>query len=86
MVFVFGLIHGLGFAGGLGVLDLPLREWMVSVVSFNLGVEIGQLAIVAAAVPCIAWISSSRWHQRIVQSTSVFVLGLGVVWFVERLS
>ena len=83
--FGFGLIHGFGFAGMLDVLDLPLSQWLAAVAAFNLGVEIGQLAVVAVAVPLIVIVARSPWHRRVVQCTSVFVLGLAVVWIVERL-
>jgi hydrogenase/urease accessory protein HupE len=81
----FGLVHGLGFAGMLDVLDLPVRQWLAAVLAFNLGVEIGQLAVVAVALPLIVVLARSSWHGRVVQYTSVLVLGLAFVWFVERL-
>lgn len=83
--FVFGLIHGFGFAGMLGLLDLPVGQWLGAVLAFNVGVEVGQLAVVALALPLIVLVARSPWHRRVVQSTSVLVLGLAVVWFVERL-
>jgi hypothetical protein len=78
-------VHGLGFAGMLDVLDLPLRQWLAAVLAFNVGVEVGQLAVVGVALPLIVFLARSRWHRPVVQSTSVVVLGLAVVWFVERL-
>ena len=83
--FGFGLIHGLGFAGTLGTLDLPVRQWLSAVLAFNLGVEIGQLAVVVLVLPVIIVIARSPWHRRVVHGTSAIVLGLAVVWFVERL-
>ncbi len=83
--FGFGLVHGFGFAAMLNVLDLPLGQWLSSLVAFNLGVEIGQLAVVAVALPVIAVITRRSWHRRLVQCTSVFVLGLAAFWIVERL-
>jgi hypothetical protein len=83
--FGFGLVHGLGFAGTLDVLDLPVRQWLAAVFAFNLGVEIGQLAVVAVALPLIVVLARSSWHRRVVQYTSVLVLGLALAWFVERL-
>lgn len=84
--FGFGLIHGFGFAGMLHELDMPLGQWLSSVAAFNVGVEIGQLVVVAIAVPLIAIIARHSWHRRLVQSTSVVVCGLAIVWLVERLS
>lgn len=83
--FGFGLVHGLGFAGTLDVLELPGGQWVVSVLAFNLGVEVGQLAVVAVALPVIVVLARSPWHRRVVQCTSVIVFGLAVAWFVERL-
>jgi len=83
--FGFGLIHGFGFAAMLDVLDMPVGQWLTSVVAFNAGVEIGQLAVVAVAVPVVAVIARRSWHRRLVQCTSVLVCGLAAVWILERL-
>jgi hydrogenase/urease accessory protein HupE len=83
--FGFGLIHGFGFAGLLDVLDLPAGQWVASVLAFNLGVELGQLAVVAIALPVIVGLARSPWHRRVVQCTSVIVFGFAVGWFVDRL-
>jgi hydrogenase/urease accessory protein HupE len=83
--FGFGLVHGFGFAGMLHVLDLPVGALVSSVVAFNLGVEVGQLAVVAVAVPLVALASRHAWHRRLVQSASVGVCALAAYWIVERL-
>jgi hypothetical protein len=83
--FGFGLIHGFGFATLLDVLDLPFGQWVAAVLAFNIGVEIGQLAVVAVAMPVVIVIARSSWHTRFVRYASSAVLGLAVVWFVERL-
>ena len=83
--FGFGLIHGFGFAGTLDMLGLPLGQWLAAVLAFNIGVEIGQLAVVAIALPLVIAIARSSWHVRIVRYASSAVLGLAVFWFVERL-
>jgi hydrogenase/urease accessory protein HupE len=83
--FGFGLIHGFGFAGLLEQLDLPAGQWATSVLAFNLGVEAGQLVIVAVALPVIIVLARSPWHRRVVQCTSVIVFGFAVAWFIERL-
>ncbi len=85
VAFAFGLVHGLGFAGGLDVLDLPVGQWLAAVLAFNLGVEIGQLAVVAIALPVVLIIAGSSWHRRVVQYTSLAVVCLATVWFIERL-
>ncbi len=83
--FAFGLVHGLGFAGALDVLDFPVGQWLTAVLAFNIGVEIGQLAVVAVALPVIVLLARSSWHRSVVQYTSLAVVCLAVVWFVERL-
>lgn len=83
--FGFGLIHGFGFAGQLDLLNLPLAQWVTAVLAFNVGVEVGQLAVVAIVLPIVFAMARSAWHRRLVQCTSVLVLGLAVVWFVDRL-
>ncbi len=84
--FLFGLVHGFGFAGMLDLLHLPTSQWLVSVLAFNLGVEVGQLAVVAVAMPVLAFVARTSWHRRAVQVTSAGVFALAVFWIVERLS
>jgi hypothetical protein len=84
--FVFGLVHGFGFARMLDVLRLPPAQWLSSVLAFNVGVELGQLAVMALAMPILAMVARQSWHLRAVQFTSAGVLGLAVFWIVERLS
>ena len=60
LVFAFGLLHGMGFAGALRDLGLPRSEFLTALVTFNLGVEGGQLAVIAAAVLLVGW----RWGPR----------------------
>ena len=85
MAFAFGLVHGFGFAGMLQVLDRPVGQWLASVVAFNVGVEVGQLAVVAVAAPLLALAARQAWHRRMVQWTSLGVFGLAAFWVVERL-
>ena len=83
--FGFGLIHGFGFAAMLDVLDLPARQWLAAVLAFNVGVEIGQIAVMAVAMPIVIAIARSSWHMRVVRYASSAVLALSLLWFVERL-
>ena len=82
----FGLIHGFGFASVLGEMDLP-RQWLAwALFSFNLGVEIGQLAIVLIVSLLLAWIArrSPVSARRLAVAGSVVVIWAGAFWFVER--
>jgi hydrogenase/urease accessory protein HupE len=80
--FVFGLIHGFGFAGNLEALDLPRQGFLRSVLLFNGGVEAGQLLVVLPLLPLIFWMRRFSWHlavQRVI-SGSALVLALWWVW------
>jgi len=85
LTFVFGLIHGLGFAGFLGDLELPRDQLAMTLFSFNLGVELGQLAVVAVTYPLIHWAARQPWHRRAFVLPLSAAVGLaGAWWFVER--
>ncbi|MDD9898093.1 MAG: HupE/UreJ family protein [Candidatus Melainabacteria bacterium] len=85
IAFVFGLIHGFGFAGALQDLGLPLGALLLSLFSFNLGVELGQLAIVIVFVPLTYVISDTWFYKNIVYRLgSVVILLLALKWFFER--
>ncbi|MCG8604880.1 HupE/UreJ family protein [bacterium] len=84
ITFVFGLMHGFGFAGVLTELGLPTKGLVASLLSFNVGVEIGQLAIVALTFPIVVALSNSRWRKQFVYGLSSLILIFGVLWFIER--
>ncbi len=85
VAFGFGLIHGFGFAAVLTDLGLPQDSLLVSLVSFNVGVEIGQLAIVAAFLPLAYLIRRSWSYPRLVLTGgSLAVIAIALVWFTER--
>jgi hydrogenase/urease accessory protein HupE len=84
LTFLFGLIHGFGFANVLRELGLPTVGLVRSLFSFNLGVEIGQVAIVAALFPVTSWLARQPWRlsPRVVLSLLIFLFSLA--WFIER--
>jgi hypothetical protein len=85
IAFVFGLIHGFGFAAVLTDLGLPQDSLLLSLVSFNIGVEIGQLAIVAAFLPLAYLIRGSWSYPRLVLTGgSLAVIAIALIWFTER--
>jgi hypothetical protein len=85
LIFGLGLVHGLGFAGALGELGLPAGHALIGLLSFNGGVEIGQLMVAVVAVPVIAWAARQpRWERVGLPACSVAVAGLGAWWLVER--
>lgn len=83
--FVFGLIHGLGFAGALLDLGLSGTGSLLPLLQFNLGVEAGQLLVLAALLPAIG--VAKRWCRErwLVATASVAVCVIGAVWLVERI-
>lgn len=85
IAFGFGLIHGFGFAGVLGDLDLPAHLFVSSLLSFNIGVEIGQLVIVALLVPLLWLLGRVAMTRRLTLAGSgVVITGFGVLWLAER--
>lgn len=85
VAFGFGLIHGFGFASVLTDLGLPHDSLLLSLVSFNVGVELGQLAIVAGFLPLAYLIRQSWSYPRLVLTGgSLAVIAIALVWFSER--
>ncbi len=83
----FGLVHGFGFAGALLELRLPRAGLFTALLSFNAGVELGQAAIVALAVPILVWLRRSRLFATAGLATASAAIGCaGAVWLVERIS
>jgi hypothetical protein len=83
VVFVFGLLHGMGFAGVLHELGLPRRQFVPALVSFNVGVEAGQLVVIAVAMLLFAqWLR----NRRFVVSCSVAIALTGLFWTVQRIA
>jgi hypothetical protein len=85
VAFGFGLIHGFGFAGVLTDLGLPQDSLLLSLFSFNIGVEIGQLAIVVSFLP-LAYLLRRSWsYPRLVLiGGSLAVIAIALIWFTER--
>lgn len=80
----FGLIHGLGFFGVLQELGPPADRPIATLLAFNLGVEIGQLAIVAVVFLPLIWWSRQTWFRTSARMASITILAVATWWFVER--
>ncbi len=87
IVFLFGLIHGMGFANALGQLGLPENAYLVSLVMFNIGVELGQISIIF-----LAWFALGKWFGEkkfyrggIVIPLSALITIIACYWTIERL-
>jgi uncharacterized membrane protein len=85
LVFVFGLLHGLGFAGVMQGLRLPTSQLVPGLLGFNVGVELGQLAVLGS-LALITWPLKHRpWYrQRLVTPASLGIAGVGLYWAVTR--
>jgi HupE / UreJ protein len=85
VAFAFGLVHGLGFATVLQDLGLPRGSLALALVAFNLGVELGQLAIVAAFLPLAFLLRETAFYRRgVVVGGSALVALIATLWLVER--
>jgi hypothetical protein len=87
IVFLFGLVHGMGFAGALGKLGLPQGAYLLSLVMFNIGVELGQLTIILSAYFLMGkWFGNKSYYRRlIVIPVSAIIAIVSAVWTVQRL-
>jgi hypothetical protein len=87
VVFAFGLLHGLGFAGAMSELPYSHADLLGMLVSFNVGVELGQLAVIAGAALVMHVVQSYRrsWQRPATQLASAYVGLMGLVWTIERL-
>jgi hypothetical protein len=85
LVFAFGLLHGLGFAGVLSALHLPRADFAVALLGFNVGVEVGQLTVIAMAALAVGWWRERGWyHRRVVVPASLAIAVVGAYWTVSR--
>ncbi|MGH7597346.1 MAG: HupE/UreJ family protein [bacterium] len=84
LTFIFGLVHGFGFANVLRDLGLPATGLVPSLLAFNAGVEIGQLCIVAVFFPLTLWLAKKKFQRQVVIVFSSVILLFGLGWFVER--
>ena len=85
MAFVFGLIHGFGFASVLADLGLPQGALVLALIGFNVGVEVGQLCIVALFLPVAFWLRSSRFYRiGVLTGGSIIVALLAFWWLIQR--
>jgi hypothetical protein len=85
MAFVFGLVHGFGFASVLADLGLPQGALALALVGFNVGVELGQLAIVAVFLPLAFALRDTRFYRvGVLRFGSLAVAALATWWFVQR--
>ena len=83
--FVFGLVHGFGFASAVEPLALPPARLALALLGFNLGVEAGQALVVVLLLPLLLWMRGKPWEPRVVRAASLGVAAVGLAWLVARL-
>ncbi|WP_276166305.1 HupE/UreJ family protein [Zobellia alginiliquefaciens] len=84
IAFVFGLFHGFGFASVLGDLGFKGEYLSLSLVGFNVGVEIGQIAIIALIFPILYFIRNNKYYSRFLVWLSVVLIVISAYWLIER--
>jgi hypothetical protein len=85
VVFLFGLLHGMGFAGALREINLPRDDFAKAVVFFNVGVELGQLSVIALAFLAVGWFRKHPWFRKaVVIPASCVIAMIGLYWTVTR--
>lgn len=86
VVFLFGLIHGMGFASSLNEIGLPRNKFLTSIISFNAGVELGQIAVIAAVYALlIIPFGKKPWFKKyIVWPLSALIAAIALWWTIER--
>lgn len=89
VIFLFGLLHGLGFSTVLTEIGLPDSEFLVALLTFNVGVELGQLSVILVALGLV-YLSGlarhPRYRQRVVIPGSALISMVGLYWFIERVA
>lgn len=86
VIFVFGLLHGLGFASVLGEFGLPAGQFIPALIGFNIGVEVGQLTVIALAFLAVGlWFGQKSWYRTMIAvPASMMISAIGIYWVIER--
>lgn len=86
IIFAFGLVHGMGFAGALIDLGLPQKDYFLALLTFNVGVELGQIAVIAIAYFGFSkWFRDKSWYYPyFVKPVSICIALIGLFWTIER--
>jgi hypothetical protein len=87
IVFLFGLIHGLGFASSLSEMGLPQNAYLTSLISFNIGVELGQLTVILTAFLLVGkWFGNKPFYRKLVViPVSVLIVFIATIWTIQRI-
>ena len=87
IVFAFGLVHGMGFASALNEMGLPRNAFYTSLLSFNAGVELGQITVISCMYfGLIYWFGNKPWYrQRVTYPISILIAVIAIYWTITRL-
>lgn len=86
LVFIFGLIHGMGFAGALSEIGLPRNSFYTALIGFNFGVELGQITFILAIYFTLGFFRNRIWYRNVVAVPLSVVIGLIAIWWsIERI-
>ena len=87
LVFAFGLVHGMGFASALNELGIPRDAFFSSLLSFNVGVELGQISVILLCYAAFGrWFSEKEWYKsRVVVPMSLAIAAIAIFWTVQRI-
>ena len=84
IAFIFGLFHGFGFASVMGEIGMGREHLVLSLLGFNLGVEIGQVAIICAVFPFLYLLRRTRVYVPFMKWGSILLIGIAGLWVLER--
>jgi hydrogenase/urease accessory protein HupE len=85
IVFMFGLFHGLGFAGLLSEIQIPQPRFVESLLFFNVGIELGQILIIALSLPLIYGFKDTPWYPKAIKILGIIFGAAGLFWVVQRI-
>lgn len=85
-VFFFSMLHGLGFAELLTEIRMPEERFISTLISFNIGIEIGQIIIVGVTLPFIYYFKEKTWYPRFVQVSALAMTGFEIFLGIERIT
>ncbi len=81
----FGLIHGMAFAETLTNLELSVKQMILSILGFNVGIELMQLGIILIMFPFLIWLSQTRFYTVFRQISAFLMIGMALIWMLERI-
>ncbi|WP_392755370.1 HupE/UreJ family protein [Streptomyces sp. LN590] len=85
-VFLFGLVHGLGFAGALGIDESWSWELLLSLLSFNVGIDVVQLGIIAVVFPLLVLLRRTPAHRWALPAMTAPIVLVSLYWFCDRVA